>query len=127
MKIAKVLLAVFVLPAILMACAENEGTSDKISVVENYIAATNEKNWDEAAKYLADDVEFYTPTGNCKGLDRCLGGPGGPDREDPSNFSVEGNTVRWEIIVTFPDFEAPARGEAVVEDGKIQVYRITAL
>jgi hypothetical protein len=126
MKPSKVLIVLAVLVMLLVACAVEGGSDEKISIVENFIAANNAKDWDEAAKYLADEVEFYTPTGNCKGLDRCLG-PGGPDREDPSNFSVDGNTVRWEMIVTFPDFEAPALGEAVVENGKIQVYRISAL
>ena len=115
------------LSVVLIACGGAETTDDKIAVVEQYIAATNAKDWEEAAKYLAEDVVFTTPTGNCTGRDTCLPGLERPDHEEPSNFSVDGNVVRWEMIVTFPGFETPARGEAVVENGKIQSYTVIAL
>lgn len=127
MKFIKTVIVLALLSLLLMACGGAESSDDKITVVENYIAATNAQDWEEAATYLAEDVVFTTPTGNCTGRDTCLPGPERPDREEPSNFTVVGNVVRWEMIVTFPDFEAPARGEAVVEDGKIISYTVIAL
>jgi hypothetical protein len=127
MNLIKAIFVVTLLSMMLMACGGAETSDDKIAVVEKYITATNAQDWEEAAKYLAEDVVFTTPTGNCTGREACLPGLERPDREEPSNFSVDGNIVRWEMIVTFPDFQTPAKGEAVVENGKIQSYSVTAL
>ncbi len=124
MKRTGVLFVLIMLGTALAACRSAENSQEKIAVVERYIMATNEKDRDQAASYLADDVVFDTPTGRCEGVESCLAMGGGPIREDPSNFSVEGNTVRWEMIVTFPTFTVPALGEAIVENGKIRSYTV---
>jgi hypothetical protein len=129
MKRVSAVFAMILLAAVLAACSRADSSEAKIEVIKSYIAATNDQNWDEAAKYLAEDILFETPTGSCQGLETCLGdqkGPDRPDREEASNFSVDGNTVRWEMIAVFPDFQAPALGEAVVQDGKILRYTVTA-
>jgi hypothetical protein len=120
------ILLVFILITALSACSGSSNDTSKIDVVKSYISANNENDMEAAATYLDEKVVFKTPTGNCNGIEACLGDAISekPLREEPSNFKVDGNTVRWDMVVTFPDFSTPAKGEAVVENGKITVYAV---
>lgn len=128
MKYRYVFVGLVSLALALTACGGTDDSQQKISVVESFLAASNGQEWNDAAGYLAEDVVFTTPTGNSEGRGTWLasvqGGGPGPTRQEASNFTVDGDVVRWEMIVTFPNFQAPALGEALVLDGKIQSFSV---
>jgi len=123
MNKAKLCFGLMVMVAVLAACGGTDTDDDKIVVVESFLSASNNQNWDEASEYLADDVVFETPTGETTGLDVWLksvqADGGGNIRQDANKFSVDGMSARWEMIVSFSDLEFPAIGVAVVENGRI--------
>jgi hypothetical protein len=120
----------FLTLVLLGACSgQNQSDEELVALVENFHTARNEGDWEKAATYLAEDIIWDTPTGRVEGRDAWLTAStkdnGGGIVEDIQNLHVDGETVVVEMIVTGPDFQAPAVAKVLVEDGKIQRYTVT--
>lgn len=128
MKTQRVFAGLTVLAVALTACAGAETDEDKVAVVAGWLSASNDRDWETAASFLAEDVVFETPTGTSRGLDEWWAGVDsgapGPDRQEPINFTVSEDVVRVEAIVTFSDLKFPAILEVLVSDGKIQHFSV---
>jgi len=116
---------------LLSACGSQTTRNEEemISLVEKFQIAKNEKNWEKAASYLAEDVVYDVPQGTLVGRDIWLATvikEGGGIYEDVQNRRANGNKVIVEMIVTGPDFKSPAVAEVIVKDGKIKRYTVTA-
>jgi hypothetical protein len=67
MKFKTVWIGLAVMALALSACGSTDRSQEKISVVEGFLDASNNEQWNDAAGYLAEDVIFETPTGNSQG------------------------------------------------------------
>jgi hypothetical protein len=115
---------------LITACSSSTANDEKMGIVEKFIALRNDKKWEEAAQYVADDLVWRTPTGRLDGreawLSTSIEEDGGGIFEDVQNMRLDGDTVIVEMIVTGPDFISPAVAEVLVVDGKIQEFIVQA-
>lgn len=120
----------------------SRGAADAAAVVERYVAAYNAQDIDEVMAVFADDAVIVGAGDRFGGAERIEGAaairaserasfsvhaPGG-EAYSISNLAVTGNTVTWDHR-----FEGTAHtcvgtdNEAVVEDGKIVLWRFPSI
>lgn len=122
-----VFLIIIVLGMILITSCSNSAANDqKMAIVEDFITLRNDKKWEEAAQYVAEDFIWESPFGRLVGreewLSTLIDEDGGRVYEDIQHMRVDGDMVIVEMIVTGPDFVSPAVAEVLVTNGEIQEF-----